>query len=221
MASGRLSTPQPDPIEMLNEGDRVDLKVTVVNKDDEAISPSEELTISLAPSGSAGEIDYDLATRPLVIATTVMSQTTKLTISDDPDVNNETLTFDGTVAGDPANGPAADPVELLSLEIVDKTKLNIEPQEATDAETAYMTARGVAAGADMLWTAAGDKPDPDATIMLGELFKLPDAMLGLSLSVTADSDNEDVVTADADTRHGDPVAGECRHDHGHGRRDDL
>ena len=129
--------PQPDPIEMLNEGDRVDLKVTVLDKDDKATEPDEKLTISLATSGSADEGDYRLATHPLTIETTEMSAMTKLTISDDPDVNDETLTFDGTVAGVPTIGPAADPVELLSLEIVDETTLNIEPQGATDVEAAY------------------------------------------------------------------------------------
>ena len=199
---GEAVDPQPDPFDSIDEGGMVELTVTVIDDDGDDLAAVENLTIELEPTGNADATDYQLSKQELAIATGAMSDKVTVTITEDVDVNPEMLMLSAVVSGVAANGDEpADPVEVLSLDIVDQTPLNVQPMDQTAVDAAYMAARTAAAMSQApanLWTAAGDNPDDAATIMLSDLFTLPDAMSGLSLSVTASSDNEDVVTVDAD-----------------------
>ena len=194
--------PQPDPFDSVDEGDMVELTVTVIDEDGGDVAPAENLTIALQSTGTADATDYRLSKQQLAIATTAMSDSVTVTVTEDVDVNPEMLMLSAVVSGVAANGTVpADPVPVLSLGIVDQTPLNVRPMDQTAVDAAYMMARTAAAMSQApadLWTAAGDNPDDAATIMLSDLFTLPDAASGLSLSVTASSDNEDVVMVDAD-----------------------
>ncbi len=202
-ADGDAVDPQPDPFDSVDEGDMVELTVTVIDDDGDDLAAVENLTIELEPTGDGADAtDYRLSKQQLAIATGAMTDKVTVTITEDVDVNPEMLMLSAVVSGVAANGTEpADPVAVLSLDIVDQTPLNVQPMDQTAVNNAYMMARTTAAMSQApadLWTAAGDNPDDAATIMLSDLFMLPDASSGLSLSVTASSDNEDAVMVDAD-----------------------
>ena len=203
---GKELDPQPA---MVSEGDTIYLTFTAERPTTAKPAISDEgvkATVSL--SGSADGDDFDPRLPQEIDIPGGPAATTaklELKVADNVDVNDEMFTLDAEVKGDATKGTATSmSTDILGMAVMidDTTMLHIEPQDPADVETAVMEARTAAAMSQTpadLWTAAGATPDDDAVIMLGALFKLPDAMSGLSLSVTADSDNPDAVTAEADS----------------------
>ena len=122
-----------DGVEYISEGQMVDLKITVVNKDGEAMDAAEDLMVSLMPTGDASEQDYRLSMHPVAIASGDDSATVQLTASEDQDIGMEMLMLDASVSGDMSMGDETRmSMGVLSVGIMDTTMKQVEAK--TEAE---------------------------------------------------------------------------------------
>ena len=202
---GMVLDPQPDSV---MEGEDIYLTLTAERPKPgigEVAPATEEVTVKLMPTGSAGASDFRFESpHPVKIpkAPNFGDKSTdvkkfKIAILDDPDVADEMLVFDAVANGAASRG--AEPITnsaVLSLAIVDQTGSNVSPKSDADVMAAYMAAREEAAGDDDLWTAAGE-PDPAIMLDLEDLFDLP--MSGFNVSADAMSSDDMVVMADANS----------------------
>ena len=125
--TGKAVDPQPAYVE---EGKSVMIAVMPVDKDGKVTTADEDLTIALAPSGSADARDYRLSSSSIKITSSRnSSDPVTLTAETDEDVGVETLVFDATVSGVAANGSETSmSAGVLSLDIMDATAKKIEPK---------------------------------------------------------------------------------------------
>ena len=176
--------PQPDMVESIEEGEMIDLKVTVVNKDGDADKAEEPLMVSLMPTGDADDQDYRLSPDPIAVELDEMTGTARLTASENPDLGMEMLMFDAAVAGLAANGTETRmSAGVLSLEITDKTRRQVEALPEEDLMPIIYGAIDEGDGDDDKFN-PGEKIELDAST----LFKPTE----YSISYSVDSDMMDV-----------------------------
>ena len=178
--------PQPeDGVESIAEGQTVDLKINVVDKDNKALDAAEELMVMLTPTGDAGAQDYRLSMHPVVVALGDDSATIELTASEDQDVGMEMLMFDATVSGDADIGPETrDSAGIVSLAIMDTTMKLVEAKSDEEIQAVVYAAKDAGEGADEMF-------NPGETIMV-DASMLFTAAEGVSVVYTASSDMMDV-----------------------------
>ena len=180
--------PQPDMVESIEEGQMIDLKVTVVDKEGDADEAGEDLMVSLMPTGDANEQDYRLSRHPVTIAKGAESETIALTASANPDLGMEMLMFDADVAGVAANGTETRPsAGVLSLEIMDATERQVEAKLAEDLMPIIYGAIDEGDGDDNMFN-PGETIELDAST----LFKPTE----YSITYSIDSDMMDVAKPD-------------------------
>ena len=178
---------QPDRVESIMEGQMIDIEITVVNKDGDAMETAEALMVSLMPTGDASDQDYRLNMHPVAIKEGDKTGTVRLTVSEDQDIGMEMLMFDADVAGVAANGNETRmSMGVLSLEIMDATMKQVEAK--SEAELMPIIYGAIEEG-------AGD----DGKFSPYEMIELDASMLftgaeGYSLAYSAESDMMDVAT---------------------------
>ena len=130
---GDAVDPQPDMVESIEEGQEIDLKITVVDKDGKATPAKEKLSVMLMATGDANDQDYDLSMRPVVIEKGDESATIQLTASANPDLGMERLMLDAVVSGDAEIGPKPRTSEgVLDVAIMDITERQVEALKDTE-----------------------------------------------------------------------------------------
>ena len=181
---------QPDMVESIMEGQMVDIEITVVDKDGDAMKAAEALMVSLMPTGDASDQDYRLNMHPVAIKSGDETGTVRLTVSEDQDIGMEMLMFDADVAGEAKNGDETRmSMGVLSLEIMDATMKQVEAK--TEAELMPIIYGAIDAG-------EGD----DGLFSPYEMIELDASMLftgteGYSLAYSVESDMMDVASASA------------------------
>ena len=175
--------PQPDMVDSITEGQMIDLKVAVVDKDGDAEEAAENLSVKLLPTGSADDRDYRLSMHPVTIASGAESATIELTAEDDQDVGLEMLMFDAEVSGDAANGTETRmSAGVLSLSIEDNTSVLVQAK-SDDELTSVIAAAMAKAGDD------GLNPGECVEVMAGDLFTIA---AGTTVTYASSSDNASV-----------------------------
>ena len=180
--------PQPDMVESIEEGEMIDLKITVVDKDGKAMKAAEDLMVSLMPTGDADQQDYRLSMHPIAIDEGADSATIVLTAVMDQDIGMETLMFDAVVSGDAKIGPETRAsMGVLNLAIVDATEKLVEAKSDTELMP-------------IIYGAIDDGDGDDDMFSPGEMIELDASMLftvrdGYSLGYAASSDMTDVAGA--------------------------
>ena len=183
--------PQPeDGVESIMEGQTVDLKINVVDKDGKGMDADEKLMVMLTPTGDAGAQDYRLSMHPVEIASDDDSATVELTASEDQDVGMEMLMFDATVSGDGKIGGKAIGTEtrmsmgIVSLAITDTTAKLVEAKLDEEIQAVVYAAKDEGEGEDELF-------NPGETIMV-DASMLFTAAEGVGVVYTATTDMMDV-----------------------------
>ena len=185
---GDAVDPQPDMVESIEEGQMIDLKITVVNKDGKAMDAGEDLSVMLMATGDANDQDYRLSMHPVVIESGDDSATIQLTASENPDVGMEMLMLDAVVSGDAKIGPETRASEgVLDLAIMDTTMKQVEAKKDTELMP-------------IIYGAIDEGDGDDDIFSPGEMIEVDASMLfipteGYSISYTADSDMMDVAEA--------------------------
>ena len=142
---GKALDPQPTSV---TEGTSIMVAVMPVDKDGDADTFEEKLTVALTPTGTAGSADYTLVGAFTIESGGKASGAVELEVRSDEDVGTDTLMFDATVSGDSTVGTeTSTSAGVLSLTIEDATAKRIEPKSA-DAATAAIEAAMKAGGGD-------------------------------------------------------------------------
>ena len=181
---------QPDMVESIMEGQMVDIEITVVDKDGDAMEAAEALMVSLMPTGDASDQDYRLNMHPVAIKSGDETGTVRLTVAEDQDIGMEMLMFDADVAGEAKNGDETRmSMGVLSLEIMDATMKQVEA--LTEAELM-----------PLIYGAIDEGEGDDGKFSPYEMIELDASMLftgteGYSLSYSVSSDMKDVAGAAA------------------------
>ena len=180
-ADGVVLKDQPESVE---EGKSVKIAVMPLDKDGKVTTANEELTIALAPSGSADARDYRLSAPVKITSGQNKSNVVDLMVETDEDVGMESLVLDATVSGVAANGTETSMSEgVLSIDIVDATEKKIAPKSETDAYPSIQDPMEEAAGDD------GLNPGESFIVAMDDLFTLMD---GYTATYGADSEGSAV-----------------------------
>ena len=194
-----MTTTGMGPLPELAEGVKYKVKVEANrNKPSGQVTPETvKVELKLADESGATADDYRITPASVLIigGRNDQSKTFDLEVlSGDGDVGAETLVLNAMVTGTSVpNGGGTENKGMLSVDLVDKTTLNVEPKTDAEVKLAVAEARNESEGADGLWTAGDDA----LSIMLGELFTLP--ATGFGISADANSADAKVAMAEADS----------------------
>ena len=181
--AGNVLREQPKSVK---EGETISIAVMPLDKDGKQTTANEKLTVALAPSGSAGAQDYSLSGAIEITAGQNRSNVVDLVVETDEDVGMETLTFDATVSGVPANGADTLPVAgVLSIDIEDATAKKVAPKSDADLKAVVEAAMAASVGDE------GLNPGESFTVTASDLFLPP--MDGYTARYSASVSAGDVV----------------------------
>ena len=170
MVTAKLVDANGDAVtDEVTEGMNYMLTLTVVDEDGDATAAAEDLTVTLTASGDAvANNDYSLPMTFMIAEGDMSSEARTLEVDLNDDLNDESLIISATVNGDNMTygppQPGLNPMEVLSLTIVDDTDRHVWVKDGAEAViNAVMTA---AQGTD-----GQINPDDDFVIPKSALFE--------------------------------------------------
>ena len=190
-ADGKALENQPeDGVMSIMEGQMIDVEITVVDEDGDAMAAGEALMVSLMPTGDANSQDYRLNMHPVAVKSGDKTGTARLTAVEDQDIGMETLAFDADVAGEAKNGSETRmSMGVLSVAIMDTTMKAVEAVSDEMIQEVVYAAKEAGAGDDMMFS-PGEMIEVDASMLFT-------AAEGYSLTYAAMSDNAMAASASA------------------------